>query len=86
MQTNTDTIRIEGGAHATAAFARRFLQPLFAAGTIVPYRGATHYAVCYGELCAYRGTTLLAVWSADIPDCATDVRPNADYRGTWSQA
>lgn len=88
----TTKITFGAGAHASAAFTRRHLQPLFTDGTITRYPGATYYAICYGELCAYKpaprrdgqpGPDLLAIWSVGMPDCKEDVEPGADYKGEW---
>ena len=84
------TITFSSGAHSETEFAEQHLTPHFAAGTITEYPGATHYAICYGELCAYNSDydeygnrVLLACWSAGVPDCPEDIEPNADYSGEW---
>lgn len=71
------------GAYCTAKHARRVLGPLFEKGKIPAYPGATAYAVCYSELCAYDGDRLLAVWSDDMPEDGEGLaigRPGPDER------
>jgi hypothetical protein len=65
-------IKITADAHSPASFARKLLTPLFESGKIPLYEGATEYAICYGELCAYRGEQLLAVFDRNFPDTAND--------------
>jgi hypothetical protein len=80
-------IRFEDGAHSPRKFASKFLTPLFEAGVITEYPGADYYAVCYGELCAYKGESkLLACWSREVPDLACDIDPLADYKGKWKKS
>lgn len=84
-------IAFEGGAHAEDSFVAQHLGPHFVAGTITPYPGADYYAVCYGELYAYVDVSAqglvpaqyIAVWSAGVPDCESDVVPGESYAGTW---
>jgi hypothetical protein len=72
-------VKFADGAHSDAKFAEQLLAPLFAAGKIKEYPGADYYAICYGELCAYKGDPtadeegeLLAVLNVVVPDCAQD--------------
>lgn len=81
-------IRFEEGATSSAAFAEEHLGPYFEDGTIKPYPGAAYYAIAYGELGAYSGRgpgDLLAIWSAEVPDDSTSVRPNPSYVGKWER-
>ena len=83
-------VKFEDGAHSEAEFAEKYCGPLFESGVISEYPGADFYAVCYGELCAYSYQrdqhgyhTLLAVHSANFPDCEEGVEENADHAGSW---
>jgi hypothetical protein len=97
MMKSTKVIEVRDGMHGLASFTDRFLQPLFAAGTITPYPGADYYAVCWGELCAYADRPadgelgqagqqkLLATWSREIPGCAEDMPAMpGPFNGEWS--
>lgn len=85
------TVAFEGGAHAEDAFVAQHLGPHFVDGTITPYPGADFYAVCYGELYAYVDVSAqglvpaqyIAIWSAGVPDCQSDVGADDDYSGEW---
>jgi hypothetical protein len=81
-------IKFVAGAHSTVTFQRKFLMPLFNAGIITEYPGATEYSICYGELCAYRGKQLLATWSAEVPDGFEPAEEASttldDYVGKWN--
>lgn len=88
--TRHTMVKFESGAHSETEFAEGFCGPLFASGVITEYPGADFYAICYGELCAYSYKrdqhghhTLLAVHSANFPDCKEDIEENVDYTGTW---
>lgn len=75
---NGNTVKVQAGAHCTVAFAQQYLVPLFEQGRIAPYPGADFYAVCYGDICAYKNDgTLLAIYDAcDFPEDHSDRRLN----------
>jgi len=77
-------------------FEKALLTPLFADGTLTEFPGATMYAVCYGMLCAYGPdpehleqcdhAKLLAVHTADFPDCQCDLHKgtrHSAFIGHW---
>ncbi len=70
------------GAHSSAEFAMEFLVPLFESGAITEFPTAEYYAICYGELCAYGASQkLMAIWSREVPDCASDMGMGVNYDG-----
>lgn len=82
--TDGTVIAFEGGAHASDDFVARHLGPCFLDGTIPHFQGTDYYAVCYGELYAYTDAgEYVAVWSAGVPDCDSDVVPGESYAGRW---
>lgn len=90
MMLNPDQIKnlkFSEGVHATKEWAHDFLLPFFTQGIITPFPGADFYAICYGELCAYRESaqknTMLAIWSVDVPDCSEDWNPRRSLEGEW---
>lgn len=81
------TITVTDGAHSPAYYSTSFLTHLFNMGVITEFAGANHYAICYGELCAYKDKELLAIWSVELPD-RPDLSPPADdssYVGAWEK-
>ena len=77
-------------------FEKALLTPLFQDGTLSKFPGATMYAVCYGELCAYgpdpehpelcEHARLLATHTASFPDCQSDLHKgtrHSAFQGHW---
>lgn len=86
-------VKFQSGAHSPAEFQEKHLGPHFESGVIPEFPGADYYAVCYGELYAYTNAgKYLAIWSAGVPDCESDVYTDfvdddicdEDYSGHWT--
>jgi hypothetical protein len=77
-------IKFQAGAHADVKFTEEFVMPLFEKGLITEFPGADYYAICYGELCAYKGEDLVAVWSEGFPDCEEDVTEDDLDPANWT--
>lgn len=77
-------LKFTEGRTSTAEFVRFFCYPLFQYGIVHPFPGADNYTIAYGDLCAYDDKgTLLATWSATVPDCVEDLDPHDTYDGKW---
>lgn len=61
--------RFHAGIYSSGEFARDYVTRLFDLGLVERVEDAFSYAICYGELCAYRADRkLLCILSVELPD------------------